>query len=110
MSWWSWTPVLEIRENLGKQWKAKQNKKGAFIWENCRGGIIIKRQPNFYLRQDGEGNSWGHLGKTWVEGKEVEDWVRLRYTLHWNICWNSSGWFGEPRASSSDFGKQNSEL
>lgn len=73
MAWWNW--LLALRWELKK--KCKANHKRASIQENCRWVSIIKELPNFYLRHGGERKSLGHLGKTWVDEKDMEAWVRL---------------------------------
>lgn len=51
---------LALRNNLRK---IKSKTKQDFVQENYRGGIIIGRQPNFSLRQDGGESPLWHSGK-----------------------------------------------
>lgn len=48
----------------------------------------------------------GPRGKTSVEGKALGE-IRACAKHHRDVCWNGNEWSGKPRASSSDWSKQN---
>lgn len=87
--------------------QSRTNEKEPLFKKNAWEAVSSKDSQIFKTRRWRE-----FLGATWKDfsGKKGTGGLgkmRACSKYHRDVCWNGNGWFGEPRASSNDWSKQN---